>query len=233
MIHQHIFASPKPGMTEAAFQDYWLNVHAVKFASKIPQILRYKIDLRLDWSGETSQPIWSGIAEIWLRNEVEQLASMQTPEFLDGARRDEPTWAAFWNTLGLDTDAHVIRDSIGDATMDGRVKLTVLQKRREGLSLDDFRRISLDEQSPAAADCTGVLRHDLCLARDGLYAVGESRFDAVGHFWFESAAAFEAAIADPKVRALMLPDDGRLMVPRYVFPMLTSEHWVIGPQSRG
>ena len=233
MIHQHIFASPKPGMTEAAFQDYWLNVHAVKFASKIPQIVRYKIDLRLDWTGERPNPIWNGIAEIWLRNEAEQLASMQTPEFLDGARRDEPAWAAFWNTLGLDTGTHVIRDTIGDAIICGRVKLTVLQKRREGIPLAEFRRISLEEQSPAAAECPGVLRHDLCLARDSLYATGESRFDAVGHYWFENSAAFETAIADPLTRALILPSDGRLLVPRYVIPMLTSEHWVIGPQPRG
>ncbi len=37
MIHQHIFASPKPGMSEAEFQDYWLHVHAVNYASRIDQ----------------------------------------------------------------------------------------------------------------------------------------------------------------------------------------------------
>ena len=46
MIHQMIFAAPKPGMTEQEFCDYWLDVHAVKFASKIPQIRKYKIDWR-------------------------------------------------------------------------------------------------------------------------------------------------------------------------------------------
>ena len=46
--------------------------------------------------GETGDPLWSGVAEIWLANEEEQLASLQTPEFLKGARADEPKWAAFW-----------------------------------------------------------------------------------------------------------------------------------------
>jgi len=30
MIHQFIFAYPKPGMSEADFQKYWVEQHAVK-----------------------------------------------------------------------------------------------------------------------------------------------------------------------------------------------------------
>ena len=46
MIHQHILAAPRPGMSEFDFQDYWRYVHALKFARKIPQIKKYKLDLR-------------------------------------------------------------------------------------------------------------------------------------------------------------------------------------------
>ena len=38
VIHQFIFAYPRPGMTEAEFQRYWVEGHAVNYASKIPQI---------------------------------------------------------------------------------------------------------------------------------------------------------------------------------------------------
>ena len=86
MIHQLIFASPKPGMSEQEFQDYWINVHAVKYASKIPQIKRYMIDARIPFEPESTEPLFSGVAEIWLKNEAEQLASLQTREFLEGAR---------------------------------------------------------------------------------------------------------------------------------------------------
>src|SRR5262245_29279555 len=107
MIHQHIFAGPKPGMSEADFQDYWIKVHAVKYASRIRQIRRYSISRRLrPSSGDDVRLPFGGIAEIWLENEQEQLASLQSPEFIEGARADEPRWAAFWNTLGLDTTAH-------------------------------------------------------------------------------------------------------------------------------
>jgi hypothetical protein len=53
MIHQLIFAYPRPGMSEADFQDYWLNKHAVNFASKIPQIRKYLVDTRIALPGES------------------------------------------------------------------------------------------------------------------------------------------------------------------------------------
>lgn len=42
---------------------------------------------------------YQGVAEIWLADEATQLASLQSPEFLQGARADEPRWAAFRRTL--------------------------------------------------------------------------------------------------------------------------------------
>src|SRR4051794_9552061 len=108
MIHQFIFAYPRPGMTEAEFQEYWVKVHAVRYASRIPQIRKYLVDTRIPWPGETADPLWCGAAEIWLQDEKEQLESLQSEEFLQGARLDEPRWAAFWRTIGLDTTAEQI-----------------------------------------------------------------------------------------------------------------------------
>ena len=108
MIHQLIFAAPKPGMAERDFQDYWRTVHAVRFASRIPQIRKYAVDDRVPRPTDSGEPTWSGVGEIWLRDDEEQIASLQTPEFIEGARADEPNWAAFWRTLVLDTDAHTV-----------------------------------------------------------------------------------------------------------------------------
>jgi hypothetical protein len=228
VIHQHIFASPKPGMTETEFQDYWLNHHAVEFASKITQIKKYKIDLRIPFEPE-GRPIWNAVAEIWLQNDEEQLDSMQSPEFILGARRDEPNWAAFWNTVGLDCDTRTVGQRELPA---GAVKLLVLYGRAEGLDRDQYRSRHLEVLSSRVSEIPDILRHDISFARDGLYAVGEPRFDAIGHFWFAFAAAAEAMTAGPD-RALVLPGAGNGIVnPAQVFPMLTTEHWVIGPQAR-
>src|SRR5579883_330124 len=108
MIHQFIFAGPKPGLTAVAFQSYWVNFHAADYASKIPQIRQYSISTRLHLPIVRAVPFFEGVAEILLRNEAEQVASLQSPEFLQGARTDEPRWAAFWQTLALDTDPLVV-----------------------------------------------------------------------------------------------------------------------------
>ena len=228
MIHQHIFASPKPGMSEADFQRYWLEVHAIRYASKISQIKRYKVNTRIDWSGERSPPIWNGVAEIWLRNEADQLASMQSPEFIIGARQDEPKWAAFWNTQGLDTDTRTLFDQTDGADAAG-LKMMVLFKRRPGLPLDEYRGGHL-VLADSLDTVSSVIRCEINFTRDSGYVLGEPRFDAVAHYWFEDSAALEGSVS--AARSRLLPDDGTLVDPRYVFRMVVQEHWIIGPEAR-
>ena len=164
-------------MTEAEFQSYWLNVHAVRFAVKIPQIAKYRLALRVPCSIDTA-PIWGGCAEIWLRNDTEQLASMQTPEFLQGARLDEPNWAAFWMTAVLDCETRSVLDA---PVPDEGVKLLVLSKRNLALDVESYRIQRRAELDAGVTSVPGLVRCDLAFARDGLYAIGEARFDEVAH----------------------------------------------------
>jgi uncharacterized protein (TIGR02118 family) len=231
MIHQHIFASPKPGMTEKQFQDYWLNVHAVKFASKITQIKKYKIDTRIDWKGEVKKPIWSGIAEIWLKNPKEQLESLQSKPFLQGARLDEPKWAAFWNTLVLDTDAHVIKAGPPEKRECPGVKLVVLVKRKPGMSVADYRKYHLDRHVPLVEKIPAIRRHLVCFTRDSWYAVGEPRFDGIVQAWFDDVASLDRML---ETREFIEggADDVNFLEPKHIFFMAVKEHWVIGPKAR-
>jgi uncharacterized protein (TIGR02118 family) len=224
MIHQLIFAHPKPGMSEQDFQRYWVEVHAPQFASKIPQIKRYLIDTRVPFGPEPADPLWSGIAEIWLENEEEQLASLQTPEFLEGARLDEPKWAAFWRTVVLDTDAHVLKDEPVPADA---VKLVVLVKRRNGTTVEEFRARSLDAHAKVALEVPGLVRYLQNHTRDGYYGIGEALLDGAHLLTFESLEALEAAAAGPQFRALF-DDLAEFVEPRYIHQMAVREHWIIG-----
>jgi hypothetical protein len=232
MIHQFILAAPKPGMTAEEFQNYWVHIHAVKFASRIPQIRRYLVDTRIASDCDVGSPPLphQGIAEIWLENEEEQLASLQSPEFVQGARLDEPNWAAFWQDIVLDTTAHEI--VAGPPLRDpqpGWVKVTTLLKRRPGMPLDEYRDTSLRSYAPIVSQLPGLRRHLHCHTRDGAYVFGESSFDSVEQLWFDDIDAVRAALRSPHYGERVRPALAELADPRYVFSLTTKENWIIGP----
>jgi uncharacterized protein (TIGR02118 family) len=231
MIHQLIFAAPKPGMSEPDFQKYWVEVHAVNYASKIPQIKRYLIDTRLPLPGEKGEPVFSGAAEIWLKDEKEQLESLQTKEFLEGARPDEPRWAAFWKTLVLDTDAHVLLDGPPPTAKPTWVKTMTLWRRKEGLPLGGYRAYGLRAHSVLQLQIPGLRRCLQCHTRDSWYGLGEPRFDGVSMLWFDDLAALQKAQASSQYQACQA-DLANFLETRHLLTLVAQEHWIIGPHAR-
>ncbi|MDG4858852.1 EthD domain-containing protein [Streptomyces sp. T-3] len=234
MIHQFILAAPKPGMTAQEFQDYWVNVHAVKYAAKIPQIRKYMVDTVVEIEGNLGTPALAhqGIAEIWLANGEEQLASLQTPEFLEGARLDEPNWAAFWQTILVDTTAHEIVPGPALAKGQDWVKLTILQKRRPGLALEDYRKQSLGSYADVVKGIPGLRRYLHAHTVDGAYVFGESNFDSVEQIWFDDVAALEEALRSPYFKEQVTAAREEIVDPKYVFSLASKENWIIGPDPR-
>jgi hypothetical protein len=226
MIHQLIFAAPKPGLSEADFQRYWLDVHAVQYASKIPQIRRYQIDTRVPFGADTEEPKWGGVAEIWLANDTEQLESLQTKEFLEGARLDEPRWAAFWRTVVLDTDAHPVVEGPLPTGDSGGVKLIRLVKRRAGLSLEEFRSRSLGEHAELVREVPGLRGYLQGHTRDGAYAIGEAVLDAAYQLWFDDLDALAAAVASAQFERA--EENLRTFIePRYLHELVVREHPIL------
>ncbi|OSP44106.1 MULTISPECIES: EthD domain-containing protein [unclassified Streptomyces] len=234
MIHQFILAAPKPGMTAQEFQDYWVNVHAVRYAAKIPQIRKYMVDTVVDVEGDLGSPALphQGIAEIWLANGEEQLASLQTDEFLNGARPDEPNWAAFWLTIVVDTTAHEIVPGPGEGRDRDWVKLTVLMKRRPGLDLDDYRKRSLDGYASEVRGVPGLRRYLHAHTVDGAYVFGEAAFDSVEQLWFDDTEALRQALRSPHFTGRVKAARDEITDPKHVFSLAAKENWIIGPEAR-
>ncbi len=189
MIHQFIFANPRPGMSVADFQDYWIQVHAVKYAAKIPQIRKYKVSRILAAGGE--EPAYRGMAEIWLENEKEQIASLQSTEFIHGARADEPNWAAFWQSLCIDTYS----TEMGRCDALPKIKLVVLAKRRGGIPLSVFRAHAAGRVASGLLSLPGVRQVEYGEVKDSAYAFGESVTDIVLQAWFEDVGPLRDALA--------------------------------------
>jgi hypothetical protein len=226
MIHQFIFAGPRPGLTAEAFQSYWVNFHAVDYAAKIPQIRGYSVATKLTTQLERELPFFQGVAEIWLANEAEQLASLQSPEFLQGARADEPRWAAFWRTLVVDTDAVLLsgRPEADRAT----TTLYTLLKRDARLSRDEFWAHLEAEQATRVSELPGLERHILGRSSENQYGLGEPRFDAVEVLAFEDAAQLESALRSDTF-ARVTSGWASVWDERYTFFFAALSHWIIRP----
>lgn len=230
MIHQLIFAAPKPGMSEKEFQRYWREKHA-PIASKIPQIKRYLVASRIPLN-EKEKPVFSGVAEIWLENEKEELESLQSKEFLQGARVDEPNWAAFWQTLALDTTSHVLVEGEVLQKPSNLVKVFTLLRRKPGISLSDFRQYWLETHGSLVSSLPGVRRYLQCHVNDGLYGIGEPRFDGVEQVWFDDTKSIEKMMDSAQYKEKVLPDLANFVELKYIFSFAADEYWVIGPEKR-
>lgn len=229
MIHQYIFAGPRPGLTSEAFQQYWLNYHAPGYAAKIPQILQYLVAPRVDAGEPCPAPFFQGTAELWLRNPAEQLASLQSQEFLQGARADEPRWAAFWQTFVH--ESFTDDESPPRRTRPPYYKCYNFLKRKPGFSLEMFlqdmkgRQKELAERLPGLQDCV------LSAARSDAYDFGEPRFDIIEVWSFDSRMDLSNALQGEAMRRV---EEGRASIAdeRYLFRFCGREHWIIYPGDR-
>lgn len=227
MIHQVIFAAPKPGMTEAAFQDYWLHVHAVNYAAKIPGMAKYSVDTRVSIDGAPNAfPGWGGVAEIWFLDEHALLASLQSSQYIDGARVDEPRWAAFWLTLAINTDPTVIAEGPPMAPTDAAIKVFVLAKRRQSLDLAGFRAAVKNVSAACAEDVPGLLRCVAGFTRDDSYTIGEAPLDLVLQLSFPDEGHARSALNSDAYRrfAARLTAEA---APRYTRTFVAQQHWII------
>lgn len=174
-------------------------------------------------NAEPEDPLFSGVAEIWLENEAEQIASLQSKEFLEGARRDEPNWAAFWRTVGLDTTAHVLM--VGEPLQRdfNTIKVLIMVKRKAGMSLAEFRQTMLNSHAAKVMKLPGLRRYLQCHVRDNFYTIGESILDCVSQLWFNDLPSLETAFNSPEYQNLILPEFGHLFEAKYVHTMVTTE----------
>jgi len=234
MIHQHIFASPRPGMSEQEFQDYWRYVHATQYAIPIPQVRKYKIDCAIGVKNTYNQMAYSGLAEIWLKNDEEQAESLQTPEYLEGAKKDERKWAAAWQTLVLDTYSTLLHEKTTQSREQQEYKLLVLLKRREDQSLDQFRQHLLTNNARLSENIPGLVRNLCCFTRDRFYTNGaEPFFDYVGHFSTTSFLGLKDMMGSKQWQETMHVDFLAIADPWIHACMTVRSEWIIGPEPRG
>jgi uncharacterized protein (TIGR02118 family) len=134
--------------------------------------------------------------------------------------------------VALDTTTHVLREGPSPTREDTMVKLFVMVKRKAGMTLEDFRRYSLENHGHLGLKLPGLRRYWQCHVRDSFYQIGEAVLDSVGIFWFDDLNALDRALKAPEGSAV-LADLGTFIEPKYLHQMVCRERWVIGPEPRG
>jgi uncharacterized protein (TIGR02118 family) len=231
MIHKLIFVNARPRMSQSAFERHWKEVHAVEFGSKIPQVRGYLIDTCFPCGPQQDAPLFNGVAEVWLENEREELAFFQSHEYVEGARRDEPRFLAFWQTLALDTTAHLIMSEESPQQEFAWIKLLLAVKRKPGMALEAFRDYSLDTHASHILQLPGLRRYMQCHTNDSHYLLGEAPLDCVSQLWFDSIEALERALASTEYAALKT-DWTHFVDTKYLHRLAAREYWVIVPEVR-
>ena len=231
MIHQFIFAAPRPGMSEEAFQRYWVEVHAVRYASRIPQIRRYMIDTRIPLPGETDcTAMERGRRNLACQRRGAAGIAADAGVPAGCARRRAELGGVLANPGARH---HRSRDPAGAA---GK------PRQRHGETPGAVEA----QGGPAAASVQGLLPGNACrpvlhvprLRRyvqghvvDGFYSVGEAVLDCVEQLWFDNLDALLEA--GRSMEHQLVRADYRLFTEeRYLHEMIVRENWIIGPEPR-
>ncbi len=78
MIKLVALVTKKPGMSDAAFRDYWTGTHA-PLAAKIPGMRGYRINVA-GAAGDLPEAPYAGSAEIWFDDRAAMEAGLASPE---------------------------------------------------------------------------------------------------------------------------------------------------------
>lgn len=192
MVHIHYFITRKSSLGEEQFHRYWRETHA-PIVKRIPRLQGYVQSHRVACSKNNSS--YDGDAEVWLDDLDALQALKNSREYLDGALRDEPNFIEPTRSDFLVARDHIIID--GPRTP-GLVKGVWRMRRRPGTSLADFRRHWIEIHGVVASKIPGVRRYVQSHVVDEAYSYAEPRWDGVAQLWWDSAAAFTAALESPE-----------------------------------
>jgi uncharacterized protein (TIGR02118 family) len=230
MIHKLSFVNAKPGMSEQDFFTYWKEVHAERYGRKIVQAKGYQINTRVPFGPDQGAPLFQGVSELWFDSDQDALAYLQSPEYLQGVRPDEPNFLTWFGVVTIDTADRVVVEPPG-VEWDG-VKVFVLTKRKPGLSVEEYLRYGREVYAPKITRLPGLRGYVQSSVPDSAYAVGEPLLDTVSTLWFDSTDAIAAAMASPLFQQGVRPDVERFCDLRYFKSLVMKGHWVVPLGSR-
>jgi uncharacterized protein (TIGR02118 family) len=223
LIHIHYFITRKEPLDDAAFHRSWRETHG-PIAGRITQLRMYVQSHRIPYAGSNSS--YDGEAEV-LIDSLSVLAEMRkSPEYLAGALADERNFIDLTRVEWMATQDHVIVEGPTESQF---VKGVYQLKRRDGMSVDDFRKYWIEVHGNLGSKLSGLRRYVQSHLVDEAYLYARPHFDGVAQLWFDDADAMRAAFESQQGKALAL-DGPKFIDMSALRVFVAQEHVVIAPK---
>lgn len=231
MIKLAVLLKRKAAMSFAAFDAYWDRPHG-DLVVGIPEftrhVSRYSQSHIIDptYAGEGmawKRADYDGIAEVWFEDTDRMVTAFNEPRFVDLVGADDRNFIDPDAVSTLVTKEHEKIPANGKAG----VKLSVVIKRRAGMTFDEFDRYWDTTHADIVTSVPEFTRHvrryvQLHLVTDYSGDADQSKlatqwgvadFDGIAELWFDSIGDMVRAFNEPKFIEKIAPDDEMFVDP--------------------
>jgi len=230
MIKCFALLPKKADISDEQFHSHWRGIHA-QLALRISSLRRYVQSHRLPGlTASFPESRFEGAAEVWYDSLEAALAMRDSPEYLEGAYKDEPNFIDQPGLRWLATRENVVVAG-APMTKDARcVKGVFLVKRKPGLSVAEFQEYWRTKHAPLVPRTPHLLRYVQCHVLPETYeSETPPAFDGVAELWWPDAAKFKESWASPELQVEQLNDAKNFVDGKGSMSFLAEENRVIWP----
>ena len=185
MVKLMSFFKRKQGMSVETFQAYWRTKHA-EVVVKLPGIRRYVQSHTLLSGYRKGEPVYDGVAEVWVDDTQVMRTQAGTPEYA-AVRADEPNFMDVSSMGSIITEEHVIKD--GEIPLNA-VKNMEFVTHKSDMPIEAFQKHWRDIHGPLGAAIPVVQRYVQSHTRLSVYKAGKTPvYDGVAITWFDDTQA--------------------------------------------
>jgi uncharacterized protein (TIGR02118 family) len=211
-----------PQMPPKAFQEYWRTKHA-EIVRPLPGIRKYIQSHVLLNSYQKGQPIYDGVAEIWV-DDTNTVRSFQDTPVMKNIQKDEPNFFLVKSSPLIITEEYEI---IAGPERYKYIKLIKFLKRKKGMLVKDFQAYWLNYHGPMVSVIPGIQRYVQSHTRLSGYRRSQPpTYDGVASYWFHDMRHIEEAKATTEYTAAYADKKNFMELSEISF-ILTQQHRII------
>ncbi len=220
----------KTGISDEQFHSHWRSVHA-QLALRITSLRRYVQSHRMPGlTASFPSPRFDGAAEVWFDSLEAALQMRESPDYLEGAYKDEPNFINQPELRWLTTRENIVVAGTPMTKDAACVKGVFLVKRKPGLSVAEFQDYWRTKHAPLVPRTPHLLRYVQCHVLPETYeADTPPAYDGVAELWWPNVEKFKESWASPELQVEQLTDAKQFVDGQNSAAFLAEENRVIWP----